>query len=59
MNLWNFCVEQGDQGRYAPELAGPSLHGVVHVAQVLQVRACVGLIKKQNKMLLDLQVFEF
>jgi hypothetical protein len=42
----NLVGEQGDKGRNAAQLPRFRLHRVVHVAEVLQVRRCVGL---QNK----------
>jgi hypothetical protein len=39
----NLVGEQGDKGRNAAQLPRFRLHRVVHVAEVLQVRRCVGL----------------
>ena len=43
MNLRDLVTEEGNKGRDAAELARLRLHGVVHVAEVLQVGRCVRL----------------
>ena len=43
MNFRDLVVEECDEGRDAAQLARLGLHRVVHVAEVLQISAGIGL----------------
>ena len=49
MNLWYLMTEQCYEGRDSAQLPRLRLHGVVHVAEVLQVGRRVSLAGKSHR----------